>query len=149
MEKHILSKLVSEGKTLRAIAKTLDCTERKVGYWLAKFSLVVTRKQCCKKCGENRPEFFQRGRYTKCKHCRNVRERDRKQDAIAYKGGKCEKCGYCKCPGALDFHHLDPKEKDASWNKMRHWQLKKIKHELDKCQLLCKNCHAEVHYNGD
>lgn len=28
--------------------------------------------------------------------------------AIAYKGGKCQICGYDKCVGALEFHHLDP-----------------------------------------
>lgn len=36
------------------------------------------------------------------------RWRDRKLFAIEYKGGKCESCGYDKCPDVLEFHHLDP-----------------------------------------
>jgi hypothetical protein len=32
--------------------------------------------------------------------------------AIAYKGGECSICGYNKCVAALEFHHLNPSEKD-------------------------------------
>lgn len=35
-----------------------------------------------------------------------------KLKAIEYKGGKCQICGYNKCTGALEFHHLDPTKKD-------------------------------------
>ena len=69
----------------------------------------------------------------------------RKLDAIAYKGGHCESCGYDKCPEALEFHHLDPSEKEANWNKIRLWSWKKCTQELDKCALLCSNCHREEH----
>ena len=65
---------------------------------------------------------------------------------IEYKGGKCEKCGYDKCVGALEFHHLDPNEKDFNISKSGHsrsW--KRVKDELDKCILLCSNCHKETH----
>lgn len=37
---------------------------------------------------------------------------------IEYKGGKCEICGYNKCPDALEFHHINPKEKKF-WARMR------------------------------
>ena len=73
------------------------------------------------------------------------RWRKRKLMAVEYKGGKCSKCGYNKCVGALDFHHLDPTEKDASWQKMRLWNKSKLLKELDKCILLCANCHREAH----
>ena len=69
----------------------------------------------------------------------------RKLQAVEYKGGKCEVCGYNKCPEALDFHHLDPTEKEANWTKIRLWNWKKIEEELDKCSLLCANCHREEH----
>jgi 5-methylcytosine-specific restriction endonuclease McrA len=64
--------------------------------------------------------------------------------AIEYKGGKCSVCGYNKSQRALQFHHLNPKEKDftlGSWN-ILSWD--KIKAELDKCILVCANCHAEI-----
>lgn len=73
------------------------------------------------------------------------RWQQRKLDAVEYKGGSCEKCGYNKYPDVLEFHHLDPTEKEAAWNKMRLWNWKKITAELDKCSMLCANCHREVH----
>ena len=63
-----------------------------------------------------------------------------------YKGGKCAKCGYDKCQRALSFHHINPKEKDfdlSSKGLTRSWE--RIKKEIDKCVLLCANCHMEVH----
>jgi len=70
-----------------------------------------------------------------------------KNKAIEYKGGKCISCGYNKCPGALTFHHTNPAEKEfgiASDGIYRKFE--KIKEELDKCILLCMNCHAELHH---
>lgn len=69
----------------------------------------------------------------------------RKIKAIEYLGGKCIKCGYDKYHGALQFHHRNPKEKTANWNKIRLWSWPKVLEELDKCDLLCANCHAEEH----
>jgi len=72
-----------------------------------------------------------------------------KEKLMEYKGGKCEKCGYDKkIPGAYDFHHLDPSQKKfgiAANGKCRKWE--DLVKEVDKCQLLCRNCHAEVEYN--
>lgn len=76
------------------------------------------------------------------------RERGRKFKikCVEYKGGCCEKCGYDKYVGALQFHHLDPKEKGFALSKMKSHKFdKKIKEELDKCMLVCANCHFEIH----
>lgn len=70
-----------------------------------------------------------------------------KQKAVDYLGGKCKECGYNKCIYALEFHHLGNKEyaptkmfqKGLSWDK--------IKKEIDKCELLCANCHREKTFN--
>ena len=85
-----------------------------------------------------------------CKKCANAYvsqyRRKIKEKALAYKGGKCERCGYNKSNWFLTFHHLDPNEKDFALGKYGHarsW--KKVKEELEKCQLLCLNCHGEVH----
>lgn len=74
------------------------------------------------------------------------RRRKVKKLAIQYKGGKCERCGYDKCSRALEFHHLDPNEKDFGIGHKgytRSWE--KVKEELDKCIMVCANCHAEIH----
>lgn len=64
---------------------------------------------------------------------------------VEYKGGKCEKCGYDKFLQALEFHHLDPKEKDFTISG-KSWSFEKLKTEVDKCILLCSNCHIEIHH---
>lgn len=69
-----------------------------------------------------------------------------KTKAVEYKGGKCEKCGYSKCIQALDFHHKNPTHKDFSISQTRlYYAWDKIKKELDKCLLVCSNCHREIH----
>ena len=70
-----------------------------------------------------------------------------KQTLVDYKGGKCVKCGYNKYPGALDFHHLDPSKKDFAISRRKNCSFEIIKPELDKCVLVCRNCHAELHFN--
>jgi hypothetical protein len=64
--------------------------------------------------------------------------------AVELKGGKCMICGYDRCVKALEFHHLDPAEKEFQiTGKIRSWA--RIVEELKKCVLLCANCHREVH----
>lgn len=74
------------------------------------------------------------------------KRRELKLKAIAYKGGSCSVCGYNKCPGALIFHHINPDEKDFGISHNGSvWKFDLIKDELDKCILVCANCHAEIH----
>ena len=68
-----------------------------------------------------------------------------KKNLIDYKGGKCEKCGYDKCVDALEFHHLDPSKKDFSISG-KSWSYDRLKIEVDKCILVCSNCHKEIHF---
>ena len=72
---------------------------------------------------------------------------ERKAKLIEMKGGCCESCGYSKNQSALCFHHINPKAKsfqidirhcsNSSWNNLLG--------EVEKCQLLCLNCHSELH----
>ena len=62
------------------------------------------------------------------------------------RGGKCEKCGYDKYLGALDFHHLDPSQKDFTIGN-RDFKLKECIEGSKKCIMLCANCHREIHAN--
>ena len=69
-----------------------------------------------------------------------------KEQAVEYKGSKCEICGYNKCIDALEFHHLDPSQKDFGISQKgytRSWE--NVKKELDKCIMVCSNCHKEIH----
>ena len=92
-----------------------------------------------------------RGRKCKslCKACHNkntiARGWKNKADYIQYLGGTCDFCGYGKSQWALEFHHKDPNEKDLNFKSIRYWGLEKAKEELDKCILLCANCHREEH----
>jgi hypothetical protein len=69
-----------------------------------------------------------------------------KQQAVTYKGGKCETCGYDKHLCALDFHHIDSSQKEGNIADLIHSDWKLVKTELDKCILLCANCHREIHF---
>ena len=87
----------------------------------------------------------------KCLKCETEATQKRREKikvmAIAYKGGKCQCCGYDKCSQALEFHHVDPTQKDfglGAKGYTRSWE--KNKEELDKCVMVCANCHREIHY---
>ena len=71
----------------------------------------------------------------------------RKLEIIKEKGGCCNKCGYAKNLAALELHHVDPLEKEFQLDSrnLSNQSLKKIKIEMDKCELLCSNCHRELH----
>lgn len=63
-------------------------------------------------------------------------------------GNCCCICGYNKCPRAMQFHHLDPNEKEfAQGVDGQTRSLARQVEELKKCVLLCANCHMEVHDN--
>ena len=72
------------------------------------------------------------------------RRREVKMSAIEYRGGKCQICGYNKYQGALDLHHINGKKEFGIADKgyTRSWE--KVKTELDKCILVCANCHREL-----
>jgi len=69
-----------------------------------------------------------------------------KEKAINYKGSKCEACGYSRCYDALEFHHIENNKKEFGISEKgytRGWE--KVKSEIEKCLLLCSNCHRELH----
>ena len=67
-----------------------------------------------------------------------------KQKLVDYKGGECCRCGYKKETKALTFHHLEPNKKDFNISG-KSWSFERLKKEVDKCILLCANCHIEIH----
>lgn len=84
-----------------------------------------------------------------CNSCHvNLRRFKLKDDMLEYKGGKCQTCGYNKCKGALEFHHIDSNKKIFTVSGRHSYGWEKIKKELDKCILLCSNCHRELESNA-
>jgi 5-methylcytosine-specific restriction endonuclease McrA len=116
--------------------------------------VVVMEKNVIRECSRHGETAYvlvnnDRAHYA-CMKCRTEavqRRRVRiKEMAVEYKGGKCERCGYCKSLKAMEFHHIDPTQKDFGIGykgRTRSWEV--VKAELDKCILLCANCHREVH----
>lgn len=74
---------------------------------------------------------------------------------LEYSGGSCIKCGYSKCPASLTFHHRNPSEREfwigglsermSSIDDLNY----RIKKEIDKCDLLCANCHTLEHSDSN
>ena len=103
----------------------------------------------CKKHGEC--EYVLSSGKWRCKKCRSEAVQKRRNKvklmSIEYKGGKCEICGYDKCIDALEFHHLNSYKKDFGIAKKGYTRsFDKVKEELDKCILVCANCHREIHH---
>lgn len=170
MEKEILIEWVNNNLSISQISELCGKSKTTVRYWLSKYELNTKHKsfkdggskteypngKVCPNCKECKilDEYYDRrgkkGGSVYCIACSNDESRERgrrfKQKCVEYKGGRCQECGYNKYIGALQFHHLDPTQKDFALSKVKsHSFNNKIKEELDKCILLCANCHSEIH----
>ena len=170
MEKETIQNLIKQNFSIGDISKELDKSKSSIRYWLNFYDLKTNHpntsrgekypqsdKKVCPKCSieKGRDSFYTKRNKTDfstyCRDCTKQdtvdRQRLLKQKCVEYKGGRCVECGYNKCLGALEFHHLDPTQKDFA---IGDFKLKffsdTIKKELDKCDLLCSNCHREKHY---
>jgi len=74
-------------------------------------------------------------------------KRLRKLEAIDYLGSQCSHCHNTFHPAVYEFHHRNPEEKDRDPSKMLQLSWAKLKAELDKCDLVCANCHR-LHHHG-
>lgn len=102
----------------------------------------------CKFCNRKYNPIRSNGhRSTVCNTCLTNKRRVRiKQKIVALKGSCCQRCGYNKCISALDFHHLDASKKEFGLNiaHTKKWEL--VEKEINKCELICSNCHREEHF---
>ena len=94
-------------------------------------------------CYECSPSFHKKNKKEYI-HRQAAFRRALKKFGVNYLGGRCSKCGYDKCIGALVFHHKNPEEKEYSFGSST-MSFKTYLRELDKCELLCANCHSELH----
>lgn len=102
-----------------------------------------------KYCFNCSPSYIKGNNQSRAASITNIRHAIKKA-LVKYKGGQCEICGYNKCIGALQFHHIDVTIKDfdiaGKYNDGKI-DMDQLKAEADKCQLLCANCHAEKHFS--
>lgn len=141
-------------------------TNKTVSY---KHIKVKEGEKYCPKCDtvKLKTDFYskhQKGRELQhqCKTCHNNARiewgRKTKIKMIEYKGGKCEHhlnnfgvelIANEINPCVFDFHHLNKEEKDIDFVNVKYWKWDRIKKELDKCILLCGNCHRIEHNKLD
>jgi hypothetical protein len=169
MTKEFLIEKINSGLSLNQISKETGKGLTTVRYWAKKHNVEFPNKPfkemgkkvygetrfCprCKKDCDTSQFYSRRGKENSsvyCKQCTNMqtidRQRKLKKEMVDYKGGKCERCGYDKYIGALEFHHLNPEEKDFTLSHLKIYSFNQvIIDELDKCMLLCSNCHREIH----
>jgi len=101
------------------------------------------QKFCSRKCHNT---------FSNVKHQNYVAQQKRgmkrRLSFIKSKGGKCSICGYNKNSSALTFHHLNPdlKKFRIDMRRCSNNSIKTLQEEVDKCSLLCHNCHMELHH---
>lgn len=170
--KAVLARLCQQNKSQREIALIFHASTSSAAHWLNHYGLKTkwkagksaVRKPKCKICGDTAPKNFDYGRKARCKKCRvkqqqrlrTPRRRSRrhmlKYAAVQAKGGCCQRCGYRKNLAALQFHHPDRQLKYEGWNRLFFQTTQSAKHvktlaaQLEHCELLCANCHAEEHH---
>lgn len=166
LDRDELATLVAQNLTVREIAERLDRSVGTVNHWLRFHSLCATRAarrrnplppserpprvtRQCPAHGEAEFVLRDQGRGYRCVRCRAEQvaawRRRVKLRLVEEAGGRCELCGYDRCPAALEFHHRQPIQKRftlASRGLGRSLAL--LREEAEKCALLCSNCHAEV-----
>lgn len=97
---------------------------------------------------QKRQEWYERNRIIQTEK-QKQKKRQRKSDCINYLGGVCFNCKSSFHPSVYEFHHRNPKEKDRDPSKLMLLKWETIIKELDKCDLLCANCHRLVHHTWE
>ena len=107
---------------------------------------------CCKEYKTLDNYYFSKGKLSQkvCKDCVRQKEKDKyhsKQDELNKfkQAHPCVKCG-CSKYYLIDFHHLNPAEKDFTISDNSHAKIETLMKEIDKCVPLCSNCHREFHH---
>lgn len=116
------------------------------------------KTKICSKCKIEKPltDFHKNGfdKYGNqkyrgyCKNCANALEKNRykkKKEYINSFKSECKKCGENR-QYVLDFHHLNSEEKDFTIGQFRKGSFSILKEEIEKCVVLCSNCHREYHF---
>ncbi len=99
----------------------------------------------CRVCEKDYPAGHQQHKSI-CNTCRTTSSRqNKKRRAVEYMGGKCIVCNYDKCIAALHFHHIEPHDKEFGFSSNMTKPFEVLQIELNKCIIVCSNCHSEIH----
>lgn len=156
-DKQVVEYYVNHNKTCLEISKEMQISRRNIYEILKRNSIelksrILENPTTCIICNKKIANLYQSNNSNKCGTClTNLRRFLIKKFAVEYKGGKCDNCGFKGNVACYDFHHINPKEKKFSVNAVnlanKKWKI--VKQELDKCQLLCSNCHRLTYNNYD
>ena len=142
--------LYTQGITRKEISNTLGVSYSTVKKHTSGLpSNIKQTAYRCRTCDVTGSENFYSAAKYQCKSCWNKRSVKSGKDKITTLkleyGGKCSICGYDKCLNALEFHHTDPTKKEFHLGERRGLNIEALRIELDKCIIVCSNCHAEIH----
>lgn len=146
-----IKKLVEEGLNYSEISEIVGIHRTTVSKICVKNDIQIKKviHYNCQVCDKDMGDNLRND--SKCKTCvTRIRRLRLKIKSIDYLGGECIRCGYNEHLAALTFHHLEPNEKEFTIAYNRHsvsWD--KLKEELDKCVILCSNCHNIEHSKYD
>lgn len=110
----------------------------------------TSKEKVCVECGKTKPLIDFYDRRIVCKECVKKKENDkaqlRRNLLNDYKQEQC--CAKCRDNRfyVLDFHHINPSEKEYTIAQNTRIKFENLKKELDKCVVLCANCHREFHF---
>lgn len=105
----------------------------------------------CRECARQKArEYYHSGYYNKRVWQESRKKRvDANNAYLESLSLRCEKCGEDH-PAVIDFHHADPAEKEIKISQARHngWSIERLQREIDKCMILCANCHRKLHWGS-
>ena len=136
------------------LGKCKQCGERKRKRWANTFTQ-TGNPEYRSRCGECDRKFIrdqQRRARKSISRSAKIRKASRKAECVSYLGGKCSECGYSKSNHALTFHHKLRSDKTRDISSMLDYAWTKLRAELDRCVLVCFNCHMEIeegHRSGE
>jgi transposase len=152
IDRETLAELVATGASIAEIAEKCDRSKATIKHWLAKYGLetqaTVQRRtvRAARQAGHKKIERTGTYRCVLCRYARMVRTKRRVKEVLVEEaGGACILCGYKRYLGSLHFHHVDPTTKSFGISDSRvSRSLVRARAEVQKCVLLCANCHGEV-----
>jgi hypothetical protein len=151
MDAPTLINLIQEGLSQREMALRLAITHSKLRRLLIKHQLRTQGQDLdrvysdfCSVCKKSIAGNMRNRR--RCHSCNTrIRRYRAKLAAVELGGGKCNRCGWSGDIAAYEFHHSDPSEKKFAIGSAANKSWSVIKKEVEKCELLCSNCHRIEH----
>ncbi len=117
---------------------------------IVEFSKNPTKKDgLCSKCKTCQNDYAKlHYKNNKNKYFDLIKEQNKKKKQFLYdQKYPCSSCGESD-KACLDFHHTDSKTKAFNLSSYKNHSLDKIKKEIEKCIVLCANCHRKLHAYG-